>query len=81
MIIIWFMVIVKVVLSITFFTDTNKLLHKNCSNYIERQIWNLSYAPFTITCPIGNLIRKANDVCMHISIENLLYFGYTVIYD
>ncbi|KAL6451698.1 PLB2 Lysophospholipase 2 [Candida maltosa Xu316] len=43
------------------YTDTNKLLCKNSSNIVDRPPWNLSYAPFTITCPKGKLIRQANE--------------------
>ncbi|RCK65731.1 putative meiotic phospholipase SPO1 [Candida viswanathii] len=61
MLVVWLACTIRLAVSITFYTDTNRLLHKNCSNFIERSIWNLSYAPYTITCPLGSLIREAND--------------------
>lgn len=40
-----------------------RLLCKNCSSYFPNHPpWNLSYAPFTVICPPGELIRSANNV-------------------
>lgn len=58
------------------FIDSSKLLLINGTKVVpnEHYLWNLSYAPYNTLCPSTELVRPANDVKYHLSLNSVSHY-------